>query len=380
MSIAIREVKDGAMELVMRVSEANPQSLKLGALVDLQSARWQQLGSATYTHTNLIGHLTRLDLELVAGYAELPDFLDAEQAGPVVSVSPMITQKGLLEDGLLWELDPKWRMDIREGYQFRETSGRLGVSRWFAGALRVGLSHNVQHVDFFNLEPTFDAGTSLLGLDFRDPFVVSFFEVKLGLFLADSIVSPQNGAILESTYDLAGGPFLGDYDHQKFEGFLRGYWRPFSRLQLAARAGAGFFLTYGPQAGVPINFKYYLGGANSVRGWGSRRLSPRLGACDDQGTNCDQTPVGGLSMVQGNFEFRLRTVGALHLVGFTDVGDNQRGEKAVVVDAWNYSAGPGLRYDSPIGVVRLDLGFRLNDPGIYDEAPWGLYFGFGEAF
>ena len=221
-SAPTREVKDGAMELVMRVSEANPQSLKLGALVDLQSARWQQLGSATYTHTNLTGHLTRLDLELVAGYAELPDFLDAEQTGPVVSVSPMITQKGLLEDGLLWELDPRWRMDIREGYQFRETSGRLGVSRWFAGALRVGLSHNVQHVDFFNLEPTFDAGTSLLGLDFRDPFVVSFFEVKLGLFLADSIVSPQNGAILETTYDLAGGPFLGDYDHQKVEGFLRG--------------------------------------------------------------------------------------------------------------------------------------------------------------
>jgi outer membrane protein assembly factor BamA len=376
----ITEVKNGEMELVMRLSEAEPEQIRLGALAEFESARWQQLLSANYTHTNIFGHLVRLDLKLLAGSAQLPDFVDPEQVGPVFGVAPRFTKKGLLEDQLIWTLEPRWQMDLREGYQYHSPSNRFGVSRWFAGFIKLGLSHNLRYVDFFNLEPSFDAGSSLLGLDFRDPFAVSYMEAKASLFMADSIVSPRNGVIVETTYDFAGSVFQGDYDYQKVEGFVRGYWRPWTRLQIAARVGAGVLLPYGAQGGVPFNFKYYLGGANTVRGWGSRRLSPKLDSCDAMGANCDSTPIGGLSMVQGNFELRLRAVADLYLVGFADMGDVQAEETEFVPSEWNFSAGPGLRYDSPIGVVRLDVGFRLNDPGVYDEPPWGLYFGFGETF
>jgi translocation and assembly module TamA len=63
------------------------------------------------------------------------------------------------------------------------------------------------------------------------------------------------------------------------------------------------------------------------------------------------------------------------------VGDVQADELTWVPDEWNYSAGPGLRYDSPVGLFRLDVGFRLNDPGVFtDEPTWAAYFGFGETF
>lgn len=59
----------------------------------------------------------------------------------------------------------------------------------------------------------------------------------------------------------------------------------------------------------------------------------------------------------------------------------QAGEVEYIVDEWNYTAGPGLRFDSPVGLFRLDLGFRLNDPGVYpDEPMWAVYFGLRETF
>ena len=84
---------------------------------------------------------------------------------------------------------------------------------------------------------------------------------------------------------------------------------------------------------------------------------------------------------KGNLELRLRTFGDLYLVGFADLGDVQADDMKIVVDEWNYSGGPGLRFDSPIGLVRLDVGFRLNDTGVYpDEPSWAIYFGLGETF
>jgi outer membrane protein assembly factor BamA len=198
--------------------------------------------------------------------------------------------------------------------------------------------------------------------------------------LTDSIVRPRNGLVFEAIYDIAGGAFAGDYDFHKLEGIVRGYWRIAKPLQFAACFGTGVIIPYGAQAGAPFSHKFYLGGADTVRGWGSRRLSPRLDECDDNGENCDSIPIGGLTMLRGNLEFRLRTIGELYTVAFIDMGDVQAEETTFEPSEWNYAAGPGLRYDSPIGVIRTDVGFRLNDPGVYDEPGWAFYFGFGETF
>jgi outer membrane translocation and assembly module TamA len=119
-----------------------------------------------------------------------------------------------------------------------------------------------------------------------------------------------------------------------------------------------------------------------VRGWGLRRLSPRLEECDEENPDdCKSIPIGGQTSLVGNLELRVPIGGGFGLIGFVDAGDNQAGEVEYVPDEWNYSAGPGLRFDSPLGLIRLDLGFRLNDPGVYAGEPgWAIHFGFGEAF
>jgi outer membrane translocation and assembly module TamA len=63
------------------------------------------------------------------------------------------------------------------------------------------------------------------------------------------------------------------------------------------------------------------------------------------------------------------------------MGDVQDGEATYKPEEWNYTAGGGLRVDTPLGRVRLDFGYRLNDPGVFvEDRPWAIHFGFGEAF
>lgn len=375
--------RDGFVDVRLVVEESRPQQLKLGVGLGLQPNRWEQYGAARYSHANLGHTLTRFDLEVRGGYAELPAIWRPQEHGPIVVVEPRLRKKGLLEDQLVWTLEPAFELGIWEGYQFYAPRARVGVSRFFTRFVETGLSHNVRFVDFFHVSPVLDASRSILGLDYRDPYLVSFVELKLALHLTDRLLEPRNGAVIEATYDLAGGIFGGQYDFHKVTPEVRGYWTPLrNRLQLAARAQLGFIVPFGDEPGAPFDLKLYLGGSNTVRGWGLRRLSPSVSQCsgsEDQG--CRRIPVGGYTSALGNVEARVRTWKGLWVVGFVDVGDVDPKVATFHPARWAWSAGPGLRYDSPIGMFRLDLGVRLNDPyPWYDEPRWAFHFGLGESF
>lgn len=382
-AIAAEAPKGGVVDVRVVVEESRPQQLKLGVGLGLQPNRWEQYAAARYSHANLGHTLTRLDLRVRAGYAELPAIWRPQEHGPIADVEPSLHKKGLLEDQLVWALEPAFELGIWEGYQFYAPRNRVGVSRFFTRFVETGLSHNVRFVDFFDVSPVLDQSRSILGLDFRDPYLVSFVELQLALHLTDRLIDPQNGAVIEATYDLAGGIFGGQYDFHKVIPEVRGYWTPVrNRLQLAVRGQLGFIVPFGDEPGAPFDLKLYLGGSNTVRGWGLRRLSPAVSQCEgseDQG--CRRIPVGGYTSVLGNVEARVRAWKGLWVVGFFDMGDVQSKVATFHPSRWAYSAGPGLRYDSPIGVFRLDLGVRLNEPyPWYQEPRWAFHFGLGESF
>lgn len=374
-------VVDGRVDVVVRVSEADPQSVRAGVQIAIETARWQQQASVDYAHVNLFHNLTRFDLKMVGGWAELPNPWDWHLHGPVVAVVPTLSRKGFLEDHLVWAITPAFEMNLQEGYQYWAVKGQAGLARWFEGRVHLSLNYNAHYVDFFHVSPTLDARKSLLGRDFRDPYFLSFLELRMEAYLTDAIVNPKNGIVLDFVYDLAGGILGGTYDYHKIVLGMRGYLKAASWLQFAGRMQAGMILPYWRHPGAPISQRFYLGGANTVRGWGARRLSPRLEETDPDTGEKKSIPVGGDSMVEATFEMRFRLWGPLSLVGFLDMGDVQAAEHSFRPAKWNYAAGPGLRYDSPLGLVRLDVGFHLNDTGDYPEEPfWAVHFGLGEAF
>lgn len=379
------------VDLTVRVTEGDPQRIRVGVGLAFEPARWEQYAAITYSHENLFRSLTHFDVRLKVGYAELPRLIDiedykpvlgVEEHGPVLELTPRLRKKGLIERKLVWEWAPRFELGIQQGYQYYSPSNRIGVSRFFTRFVEVNLSHNLQFFDHFNRSSAFSSSDTLLGPDYRDPYLISYIELAVWLHLTNRVLDPRNGVVVGAVYDIAGGIFGGNYDYNKITPEIRGYWTPIrNRLQFTARAQVGLILPFGDEPGAPFGNKYYLGGASTVRGFGLRRLSPYLPMCSPDEADCEPIPVGGNTMVLGNVEARVRVWRDLWIVSFFDMGDVQPGELEFRPSQWNYSAGPGIRYKSRVGTFRLDFGIRINETDRFDDqARWALHFGLGETF
>lgn len=370
----------GFIDIRVDVQESEPQAVKLGVELGIGSSRWEQLLVVDYLDQDLFGHLTRLDVRAIAGYAELPAPWRVTSHGPVFRLSGKLRKKGWLDKRLVWTFEPLFRVDIEEGYQYYSPGSKVGVSRRFWRRLEVGLSHHLRFYDFFDIAEEINVNRSLLGRDFRDPYMLGYGELDAHLYLTDRILDPRNGVVIGVTYDLA-HRFLGSqYDFHKITPEIRGYWAFAPRTQIAAQVATGMIFPYGDRPASPINMKYFLGGSDTVRGWGWHRLSPRTRTCPDEG-DCSHVPIGGKTMIHGSLELRVRVWRELYTVAFADAGDARAGEASYRFEEWNYSSGGGLRYDSPIGKFRADVGVRLNDTPISrGEDRVAFHLGLGEAF
>jgi len=372
--------KDGTLPLKVSVVESRSQRLRVGPGLGFEPNRWEGRLSLLYTHKNIFGDLTSLNLRVVAGYAFLPYPWQPDEHGPVFKFIPTLRKKGWLEKKLVWTIQPQFELNVDQGYQYYTPKLRFGVSRFLWGITLAEVSYNFHYFDFFDVSPLLENNSTLLGKDFRDPYILSYLEFGYTIFLTDRIVDPQNGLVFKTIWDQAGTVVGGHFDYHKLSLEARGYWKVFSHLQVALRAGTGYLWPYAWRPGVPLTEKLYLGGANTVRGWGLKRLSPQIEDCDDD-NECEHLAVGGKTMLVGNAELRFLIVEDFYIVPFLDMGDVQEGEVSYTPEEWNYSTGGGMRYDSPIGKFRLDFGWRLNDPERFShERRWAIHFSLGEAF
>lgn len=372
--------EEGRLGVTVRVTEADPQSLKLGVGLGFEPTRWEERLTLLYSNRDFLVDLGRLDLEARVGYAQLPTALERIEQGPILLLEPTFRKKGWLEKRIVWTARPSFELGVEEGYAFWTTRGRVGASRFFLRRIETDLSYNARYLDFYRFMDAFRANRTLLGRDFRDPYVLSYGEAILRWHLTDDLLEPRNGVVIGATYDLAGGALGGDYSFHELTPELRAYWKPLSWLQLAGRAEVGFIQAYGPEGGAPIDLKYYLGGADTVRGWGLRRLAPRVQECPPD-EDCRSFPVGGSTMVLGSLEARFRLSERFILATFFDTGDVQDAERTIRPEEWNRAAGTGLRVDTPVGLFRGDVGWRLNDTPLSEGEPrWAVHLGLGHTF
>ncbi len=107
-------------------------------------------------------------------------------------------------------------------------------------------------------------------------------------------------------------------------------------------------------ADLPASERFFAGGDRTVRGLARDRLG-------SEGTlNADGFPTGGNAMVVLNAELRTPHVKGVGLVGFVDAGNVFRRASDLEVADLRTTAGVGFRYRSPLGPLRLDIGFKLD--------------------
>ena len=216
--------------------------------------------------------------------------------------------------------------------------------------------------------------------------------------LANNILNPNRGysVVLEVEHasQWTGSNFR--YDRAIAEGTLySGLGRSgvFAARIRGGWVGSGAFeallLTPGTFDLVHPQKRFYAGGANSVRGFAQGRLGPRVLTIDpvrllEPGTagagcnpsqlmdlSCDPAsikegrfvprPTGGTRVLEGNIELRFPIGLNLEGVMFTDVGQVWGGRDEVDLSKLAVTPGVGVRYLSPVGPIRIDLGYRFRE-------------------
>jgi outer membrane protein insertion porin family len=105
---------------------------------------------------------------------------------------------------------------------------------------------------------------------------------------------------------------------------------------------------------LPASERFFAGGDRTVRGFALDRLGDA--ATIDQ----DGFPKGGNALVVLNAELRIPVSRGLGVVGFLDAGNVFAKVEDLNLGNIRRGAGFGLRYQSPIGPIRFDLGFNVN--------------------
>lgn len=134
---------------------------------------------------------------------------------------------------------------------------------------------------------------------------------------------------------------------------------------------------------LPLFDRYFPGGINSIRGFGERSLGPRERVTvlvDEDGETRPKTyrrPIGGSEEIILNNEISFPIVQQLNLKGvlFSDIGNAFTHEEGLDLSDLRYSVGAGVRWRSPFGPIRVEMGRALNAKS--DERTSTIHFSFG---
>jgi translocation and assembly module TamA len=364
--------------MTITVVEGDPTKLRVGLGYGSEDG---PRGSLNWQHTNFLGQARRLSFDgkysLRLREASV-DLLQPYVLARAVSVRARAAAS--------WATEPN--------YTARRAGGRGAIEyqhRASRGPSRTPLDHLIRvayvnealeyHVNAQTLEDVTQF-EELVALGF-DPVTgsgsgqLASLELDLERSLVDAEIDTRQGYTLTLHLEHA-APFLGrgTYRYNEVMAEARAY-VPVGPLGVwAGRVRSGSLLA-DTARDVPFSERYFLGGATSLRGWGRFQVAP---------LTADGLPVGGRAMFEASTELRFPITGAFGGAVFVDAGDvwNEPGD--LQLSSLRASAGPGLRWSSPIGVLRLDLGYQLTPISglIVDGAPerrrWRIHLSIGEAF
>ena len=130
-----------------------------------------------------------------------------------------------------------------------------------------------------------------------------------------------------------------------------------NRLVFAGSARLGMATGFArEQAGVqlPASERFFAGGDTTVRGFALDRLgTPEV-------IDADGFPVGGNGVIILNAELRVPVMRFLGVVGFVDSGNVFKQTTDIDLGRLRATTGFGVRVQSPVGPIRVDVGFKLD--------------------
>lgn len=417
----LSQPESGAVPITVVVQEAPMRSIRLGGGTRFDVLEWETHLSIGWEHRNFLGGMRRFTIETKPGLVFYPTRIDNIE--PPRNVLPKnrarmeLRQPSFLEGrttGLVaseFNVYPVLYPGLGEtpgenviGYQEFKAQG--GVERPF-------LAHHLYLSLYYNWQV--NKPFAYIGDNPLETAFVAYPELSAILDLRDDPIDPRSGVFVANTFQVAGHGFGGDASDVKEQPEIRTYVPISKTVTFATRVTMGFLFpaNYGdtlrnpaqdPTAADALRDQqllllraFYSGGPNSNRGYAYRGVGPQgpLGfllpatvSCGFQSKDPEcLRPLGGLTLWEASAEVRFPIYGSFRAATFVDASDLVREVGTIRFNAPHVSPGLGLRYATPVGPIRLDVGYRLQigeeteeNLGTIFGLPIAVHFALGEAF
>lgn len=430
--------EDGSVPLSITTAPTPLRTFELGGGAQLDVVRAALHGQVGWRHRNFLGGLRNLETNLRPGVAFYPMRLQNLEAPtdylPFVSADVELRQPGFLEartDGLVGssvdiypvllssDVDPEAPV---LGYS--EEEAHLALQRSFGSHLFLSPKYALTFAQPFTYRGPLDP-------DLRS-LTISAMEVFARFDTRDDLLFPTRGIAASLAVQYAGGPFGGQVHDVRFGPELRAFIPVGKRWTLALRAGTELLFPFnwgdastipggGPAEGtsradwvrdtqIGLFRSLFAGGPNSNRGYAQRGIGPHgvipfyvpavqgpdvAATCEADPTSDPENcllPLGGRTKWEATIELRFPLVGELYGAAFCDAADVAPNVLQYRFDRLHLSCGLGVRYSTPVGPLRLDVGYRIPGlqtlgssegegiPPTFFGAPIAVAFSIGEAF
>lgn len=370
--------RDDVLDVKIELARGKPREFTIGAGIGLQQSFYEVRGRIGYRHKSFLDPLSTIRLEARPAYAI---FNNTTGGNFNWEARAELDREDFLFPRLRGTVGADFERIQLDAYTTTGPGAKVALGReLFDDRLQLSFAVHFDQRNFSNvaLDLT-EAQLREVGL--IDPLLIGYLAPTVTWEGRDNPLNPRAGVYATL------GTQLGYVFATNASTFLalrpevRGYLPLGRRVVVAGRARFGVAaLGLRP---LPIPHRFFGGGADGHRGFGRRRLSPfaRSRAGDAR------LPFGGEAELLASAELRVDLFPILDqmfgMVAFVDAGD-------VVLDLGDLdparlhlAVGPGARLATPVGVVRLDVGFRVNrqasddpDPG----SPFAVHLSLGEAF
>ncbi len=236
---------------------------------------------------------------------------------------------------------PFYWYENKQDFIRRSWGSEFRISRIFSENIQANIANKYKYVDIemkTELPDTFSGTTNSAKIQLMYDYRNEFFNPRAGIYFVP-------------VFEYAGGIFGGSNHYLRFESEIR-YFQSFllKKNILAQRLRVGTII---PTDGVSLDEKYSLGGQYNLRGYAEKSIGP----------DSLQDEHYGEILFNFNIEDRLIIYKTLGIVVFLDIGyiDNRNG--IFRSEYFKASTGAGIRYYTPIGPIRADLGLPIKEKG-----------------
>jgi outer membrane protein insertion porin family len=249
-------------------------------------------------------------------------------------------------------------------YRVRRYLGTVGLEKRLSSTLKGELYYEFSLVKTTDVKPGV-----VLSKEDTGTLAISALKPALLYDTRDDPFEPTRGVFAGASLKVASALLLSETGFAKLRMHASTYRALGRRLVLAASVRLGLAQGFEGTEELPLVERFFLGGRNTVRGYHQDTLGPRTP---------DGNPTGGNAFLMGNLELRLRVRKGWGLVAFLDWGNVWQRTEDMDIQNLRGTVGVGLRYSTPVGPLRVDYGYKLQDEPPLSRAV--LHFSIGHAF